>query len=352
MSLHPKRADVWQRVIPEIAMKREYLMHLLLALAGSHARYEYYTSKLADSTSASFQESDCGVGDSAAGCGLHRIVEHHQEGLQRFQEALCQVSPMTAEEIFCGSILITAFALGSLSICDPDNSVVHEHWATLKLGRLRSMFFYEYANDDWRSYAALLPSPSYPRLTQASRVLSIFAQGAPRAVTMLRTFAATIPSSPAASPASCSSISQFTSDSQSSAAGAFNTDYSNTIDTLEDMYMRILYVLRFTESGRDCPTSRDLQIDLEDAALTSWPQMLSGSFIMSLASPGWLETANGFSLTILAHFYLTFVLLEDIWYLNRGARKEIRKIARLVSTLNNSALCTLMEWPTAIIEGA
>lgn len=213
MSLHPKRADVWQRVIPEIAMKREYLMHLLLALAGAHARYEYYTSKLADSTSASFQESNCGVGDSAAGCGLHRIVEHHQEGLQGFQEALCQVSPMTAEEIFCGSILITAFALGSLSICDPDNSmepgcsngdeppstswlhlcrglvgVVHEHWATLKLGRLRSMFFYEYANDEWRSYAALLPSPSYPRVTQASRVLSIFAQGAFRAVTMPLSF--------------------------------------------------------------------------------------------------------------------------------------------------------------------
>ncbi|KAL5041627.1 hypothetical protein BDW71DRAFT_163907 [Aspergillus fruticulosus] len=377
MSLHPKRIVVWQRVIPEIARKREYLMHLLLALAGLHARYEYYVSELADSISTSYQDSDCGVGDSSTDRDLHRIVEHHQRGLQGFREALGQMSSATAEEVFCGSILITAFAFGSLSICDPDTStepgssnddelpstgwlhlcrgmvgVVSEHWATLKLGSLRCMLFYEYANDDWRSFGALLPSPIYPRLTQASRMVSIFAQGALRAVTMLRSFATAISSSPAASPATCSSVSQLASDSPSDTAGAIDADYSHAIDTLEEMYMRILYVLRFTESGRDCPASRDLQIDLEDAALTSWPQMISNSFIMSLTSQGQLDVADGFSFTILAHFYLTLVLHEDLWYLNRGARKEIKKIARLVSTLNNSTLCTLMQWPTAVLEGS
>ncbi|KAL2850773.1 hypothetical protein BJX68DRAFT_72421 [Aspergillus pseudodeflectus] len=327
MNLHPKRIMVWQRAIPEIARKREYLMHLLLALAGSHARYECYVSELADPTSASYQDSDCVVGDSSTDRDLHCIVTHHQKGLQGFREALGQISSITAEEVFCGSILITAFAFGSLSICDPDTStepgssngdelpstgwlhlcrgmvgVVSEHWATLKLGSLRCMLFYEYANDDWRSFGGPLPPPIYPRLAQASRTVSIFAQGASRALEMLRTFATAFSSSPAASPATCSSISQFTSDSQSDTAGAFDADYSNAIETLEEMYMRILYVLRFTESGRDCPASRDLQIDLEDAALTSWPQMLSNSFIASLALKGQLDTAGGFSFTILAHF--------------------------------------------------
>ncbi|KAL2840181.1 hypothetical protein BJY01DRAFT_218766 [Aspergillus pseudoustus] len=374
MNLHPKRIMVWQRVIPEIARKREYLMHLLLALAGSHARYEYHVSELADSTSASYQGSDCGVGDFSTDRDLHCIVKHHQKGLEGFREALGQISSRTAEEVFCGSILITAFAFGSLSICDPDPStepgsdngyelpstgwlhlcrglvgVVSEHWATLKLGSLRCMLFYEYANDDWRSLDSLVPSPVYPRLAHASRTVSMFAQGASRALTMLHTFATAFSSSPAASPATSSSVSHFTSDSQSDTAGASDTDYSNAIETLEEMYMRILYVLQFTKSGRDRPASRDLQIDLEDAALTSWPQMLSSSFIVSLTSKGQLEAASGFSFTILAHFYLTFVLLEDLWYLNRGARKEIKKIDRLVSRLNNSTLSTLMQWPTAVL---
>ncbi|KAL2871021.1 Zn(II)2Cys6 transcription factor [Aspergillus lucknowensis] len=372
MNLHPKRIVVWQRVIPEIATKREYLMHLLLALAGSHARYEYYVSTRADSAS---PFSDCGVGDFAAGRELHRIIAHHQKGLQGFQEALSRITPATAEEVLCGSILITAFAFGSLSICDLDDSteprcsndnelpstgwlhlcrglvgVVEEHWITLKLGRLRSMLFYDYINDDWRSLAALRPSPSYPRRTQGSQMLSIFAQGASGAVARLRTFETTISSSHAASPATCSSNSQFTSESPSDAAGAFDADYGTAIDKLEDLYMRILYVLQFTESERDCPASRDLQIDLEDAGLTSWPPLLPSSFIISLNPQGRLEAADGFSFTILAHFYLTLVLLKDLWYLDRGARREVRKIARFVATLNNGTLCTLMEWPIAVIE--
>ncbi|KAL3430309.1 hypothetical protein BDV09DRAFT_178731 [Aspergillus tetrazonus] len=99
MNLHPKQILVWQRVITEIAAKRDYLIYLLLALAGSHARYKYFVSKLDDSTLASYQVSGCGVGDSTADHEIHRIIKHHQKGLQKFQEALCQVTPVITDKV-------------------------------------------------------------------------------------------------------------------------------------------------------------------------------------------------------------------------------------------------------------
>ncbi|CRG86145.1 hypothetical protein PISL3812_03148 [Talaromyces islandicus] len=362
MSLHPRRVTMWQRVIPKIATKREYLMHLLLALAGMYARFDYYTSTRVESNPTDYQNNSCFVGNSSADVDLYRMTEHHQKGLEGIQEALCHISSETAEDVFCGSILITAFAFGSLSISGPNEniepglsyenqspstdwlrlcrglvSVVQEHWNTLKLGRLRSMLIYNHGNDDWKLHPAFEPLSNYPRLVQGSRVLSIFARGACKALSMLRTFSNTI----------CSSQ---TENSQSDKADDYDADYCNTIDKLEEIYKRILYVLHFTESGRDCPTSLDIQIDLEDAAITSWPQMISDAFIASLNSEGQHGIANGFSFTILAHFYLSLILLEDLWYLNRGIRKEIQKIACLVSSLNESPLTTLMQWPIAVIH--
>jgi Fungal specific transcription factor domain len=370
MSLHPARVAMWQRVIPEIATKRKYLMHLLLALAGMHARFEYQASTPIDSNPTDYQNDACFVGNSSADVDLHRMIEHHQQGLEGIQEALCYVSSATAEDVLCGSILITAFAFGSLSISDlnksiePDESpstewlrlcrglagVVREHWATLKLGRLRSMLFYNHSNDDWKMYPALESLSGYPRLVQGSRALSIFAQGASRAISMLRTFSTTIYSSPAASSELSLSPSRNTEDSQLDRADEYDADYGNTIDKLEAIYMRILYVLRFTQSERDCHASLDIQIDLEDAAITSWPDMISDAFISSLKLEDEPGVANGFSFTILAHFYLTLILLEDLWYLNRGIRKEMHKIARLVRNLNDSSLSTLMQWPTAVMH--
>ncbi|KAF3402547.1 hypothetical protein DPV78_004257 [Talaromyces pinophilus] len=375
MSLHPTRVVMWQRVIPEIATKREYLMHLLLALAGMHAQYEYYTSTVVDSNPTDYRNGAYFDGNSSADVDLYRMIEHHQKGLEGVQEALYHVSSATAEDVCCGSILITAFAFGSLSISGYNNSiepglshedespstewlrlcrglvgVIHEHWTTLKRGRLRSMLHYSHANDDWKMYPPLDPLSSSPRLIQGSRVLSIFAQGASKALSMLRAFSTTLFSSPAASSELSLSPYRNTEDSQLDTTDDYDADYGITIDKLEEIYMRILYVLHFTESERSCSASLDIQIDLEDAAITSWPEMISDAFISSLNPKCPLGIANGFSFTILAHFYLTLILLEDLWYLNRGIRKEIQKIARLVSNLNDSPLSNLMQWPMAVIH--
>ncbi|KAE8365651.1 hypothetical protein BDV27DRAFT_101925 [Aspergillus caelatus] len=369
MSLHPKRMLIWQQVIPDMAAKREYLMHLLLALAGAHALYESDIAKC----------GRLGMGDNqlTSSCidnptihDLHRIIEHHQRGLKGFREALSDMTAATAEYVFCGSLLIVAFAFASLSIRDlnriepglmnEDNyespftdwlhlvrgltSVVHEHWSTLKLGRLRAMFFYDYANDDWRH---TLSSASVPRLTNGSRMVLMFAQGAARGLSMLRTYATTLSSSRTVHEADAPSP-QSSSDTHGKADELIQ-GHDNAIDKLEEMYMRILNVFHFTESGRDCSASRDFQIDLEEAAATSWPQMVSNDFIASLKPCNQVGIAEGFSYTILAHFYLVFVLFEDLWYLNKGFHEEIKKIFRLVSDLNNDRLLALMEWPMAVI---
>ncbi|KAI7969814.1 hypothetical protein EIK77_006762 [Talaromyces pinophilus] len=340
-----------------------------------HAQYEYYTSALVDSNPTDYRNGACFDGNPSADVDLYRMIEHHQQGLEGVQEALCHVSSATAEDVCCGSILITAFAFGSLSISGYNNSiepglrhedespstewlrlcrglvgVIREHWTTLKRGRLRSMLHYSHANDDWKLYPPLEPLSSSPRLIQGSRVLSIFAQGASQALSMLRTFSTTLFSSPAASSELSLSPYRNTEDSQLDTTGDYNADYGTTIDKLEEIYMRILHVLHFTESERSCSASLDIQIDLEDAAITSWPQMISDAFVSSLNPKCPLGIANGFSFTILAHFYLTLILLEDLWYLNRGIRKEIQKIARLVSNLNDSPLSNLMQWPMAVIH--
>lgn len=306
MSLHPKRVVTWHRVIPELATKRDFLMHLLLALAGMHARFEYYASALVDPNTTEDRNGACFVGNPSADVDLYRMIEHHQKGLEGIQDVLCHTSSETAKDVCCGSILITAFAFGSLSIGDYNNresgfshedehpstewlslcrglvGVIHEHWATLKLGRLRSMLLYDYANDDWKMYPPPRPLSVLPPLIQRSRIQSTFAQGASKALSMLRTFSKTHFSSPAASSELPLSPYQNTEDSQLDATDDYDADCGITIDKLEEIYMRILYVLHFTKSGRSCPASLDVQIDLEDAAVMFWSQMISDAFISSL----------------------------------------------------------------------
>ncbi|KAF7618004.1 hypothetical protein AFLA_006911 [Aspergillus flavus NRRL3357] len=369
MSLHQKRMFIWQQIIPDMAAEREYLMHLLLALAGAHALYE---SEIASTGTPSIDGSQLIPSsiDNPAIHDLHRIIEHHQKGLRGFREALSDMTAATAEYVFCGSLLIVAFAFASLSIRDlsrtepalrnGDNdespftdwlhlvrgltSVVQEHWFTLKLSRLRDMLYYEYANEDWRH---TLSTARVPRLTNGSRMVLMFADGAAREISTLRTYATTLSSSPAAHEANPTSI-QYSPDIPTGEDDK-QDEHSNTIDKLEEIYMRILNVFHFAESKRDCSALRDFQIDLEEAAVLSWPQMVSNVFIASLRPRDQVEIAEGFSYTILAHFYLVFVLFEDLWYINRGFYKEIEKIFQLVNALNNDRLLTLMEWPMAVI---
>ncbi|KAE8399587.1 hypothetical protein BDV37DRAFT_259961 [Aspergillus pseudonomiae] len=369
MSLHPKRMLIWQQVIPDMAAKQEYLMHLLLALAGAHTLYESDMARTGTLNKDDNQSATPSI-DNSAIHGLHRVIEHHQRGLKGFREALSDMSAATAEYVFCGSLLIVAFAFASLSIRDlnitepgfrnGDNyespftdwlhlvrgltTVVQEHWFTLKTSRLRSMLLYDYGNDDWRHTLSLV---RVPRLTYGSRVVLIFTQGATQSLSMLRAYAATLTSSPAANETNSTSP-QNSSDTQTGTDN-LSQGHANTIDKLEEIYMRTLNVFHFSESGRDCSASRDFQIDLEEAAVASWPCMVSNAFITSLKPRGQVEIAEGFSYTILAHFYLVFLLLGDLWYLNRAFHKEIQKIFRLVSDLQNDQLLALMEWPMAVI---
>ncbi|KNG88491.1 hypothetical protein ANOM_003232 [Aspergillus nomiae NRRL 13137] len=350
MSLHPRRMLIWQQVIPDMAAQKEYLMHLLLALAGAHTLYESDMARTGTLNKDDNQSNTSSI-DNSAIRDLHRVIEHHQRGLEGFREALSDMSASTAEYVFCGSLLIVAFAFASLSIRDLNmtelglsngeiyetpftdwlhlvrglTSVLQEHWFTLKTSRLRSMLHYDYANDDWRHTLSLA---RVPRLTYGSRVVLIFTQGATHSLSMLRTYAATLSSSPAANEANATSP-QSSSDTQTGNADNPSQEHANTIDKLEEIYMRILNVFHFSDSGRDCSASRDFQIDLEEAAVASWPSMVSNAFITSLKPRGQVEIAEGFSYTILAHFYLVFLLLGDLWYLNRAFHKEIQKIFRL-----------------------
>ncbi|PYI00736.1 hypothetical protein BO78DRAFT_465130 [Aspergillus sclerotiicarbonarius CBS 121057] len=367
MSLDAKRVQAWQRVIPDIATQKDYLMHLLLTLAGEHALYEGYVSNSTTSRADNGHPPLPRISEHGGQLDYHRVIQHHQRGLEGFRQALADISPATAEDVFCGSILLVAIAFASISIRDLDSaelglihtddhdtpytdwlhlvrgltSIVGEYWFTLKLGRLRSMLSYTYATGTWKPTLPELPSSPFPRLANGSPMLSVFAQGASQALHMLRSFATRLSSNKTA-------FGEAAPFGHPEADGSLH-DHVNTLDGLADIYMRVLYTSQFSQSERDCPGSLDVQIDLEDSAITSWPQMLSDIFIASLKPSEQVRTAEGFSYVILAHFYLTLALFEDVWYFNRGPRAEIRKIFSLVERLNSREISALMAWPMSVI---
>ncbi|KAE8152394.1 hypothetical protein BDV25DRAFT_128066 [Aspergillus avenaceus] len=352
MTPHAKRRPIWEQVIPDLASKKEYLMHLLLALAGEHVLYQIHMSGSHSEDIDDTQSSLPSYSQRELQLEYHRVIQHHQRGLEGFRQALTDISPATAEYVFCGSILIVAISFASISTRaqsvtelglsrtteDKDlyidwlhlvrglSSVAHEHWFTLKLSRLRAMLFYTYANDDWKITS--IPS-HFHRLKHAPEIFHIFAQGATQSLDHLRAFATTL--------------------EQPDTEPDYSNNYTHTLNTLEEIYMRILYVLQFSRSGRDNPPALDIQIDMEDSAVISWPSKLSARFVNSLGTEQ-LGTAEAFSFVILAHFYLISCLFRDIWYLNSGFGSEIRKVSSLVDSLGDSALAGLMEWPVAVAE--
>ncbi|RAK95690.1 uncharacterized protein BO80DRAFT_497574 [Aspergillus ibericus CBS 121593] len=368
MSLHEKRVQVWQRVIPDMATRREYLMHLLLTLAGEHALYEGYVSNSIPPGTDNNPPLPR-IGEHGAQLDYHQVIQHHQRGLEGFRKALADLSPATAEDVFCGSLLLVAIAFASISIRDLDSpelglihatdprtpytdwlyhvrgltSIVGEYWFTLKLGRLRSMLSYTYATGTWKPALPALPASPFPRLETGSPMLSVFAQGASHALQLLRSFAARLSSNPTA-------LGDAAEGHPEVADGSLH-DHVNTIDSLAEIYTRVLQAFQFSQSERDCSASLDVQMDLEDSAITSWPPMLSDTFIASLKPSEQVGISEGFSYVILAHFYLTLALFENIWYFNRGPRAEIGKIFSLVEQVNNPELLALMTWPMAVIGG-
>ncbi|CAI7572679.1 unnamed protein product [Penicillium palitans] len=120
MSPHPRRAIVWQRIIPEIACKNRYLMHLLLALGGIHMITQHEANR-----ASGLEDPDT--------VDLAIVMEHHQSGLEGFREAVPCLSPSNAEDLLAGSMLLVAFAFASLMVqeLNPLNGTPEEMNSTM-----------------------------------------------------------------------------------------------------------------------------------------------------------------------------------------------------------------------------
>ncbi|KAF9886482.1 hypothetical protein FE257_011389 [Aspergillus nanangensis] len=333
MSFHPKRTLVWQRVIPDMASKEEYIMHLLLALAGAHL-LTTQTQPSPCTPDEQPSQSASGTEEDSNQISLNLVIEHHQDGLRGFREALSTMSSSTADYVFCGSVLLVAFAFASLRIRGltgspqlpapeselPANetprldwlhllrgltSVVGQHWPTLKTGRLRSMMFYTYGNEG-RSYESPLSlssssfSSDFPRLKGCSPRIVRFALGATQALLYLRRCIHPVPEDMAATtPTSHQSTTSCSGESARVVMVADNDilrEQGIALDLLEETYSRILHVLQFTESEQDCSADIDIQGDLEEAAVTAWPHGMLSTFISSLEEGqgvvGWDEAVS------------------------------------------------------------
>lgn len=362
MSPHPRRATVWQRIIPEIACKNRYLMHLLLALGGIHMITQHEASR-----TNGFEELDT--------VDLAIVIEHHQRGLEGFREDISCISPSNAEDVFTGSVLLVTFAFASLMVqelnplggnAEEMNSttgnsssandvlrlnwlylnrgvtgILFDQWQVLNSSRLRQMLVFSHLDVRWEDLPFGLP-PS--RLSRCSPRLVKFAEGASQAVANIKASLHTLEpardylSSYSGTPTSHHSESPTTLDPVMDV-------YSETIDILDTLYSRILSILRC--EATENPADKEIQLDFEDAAILAWPIRLPSSFVASLerGEPNYLR---GHSLVILAHFYLASTLL-DTWFLKGAFEREILKVNTLVGSLNESQLSTFMLWPNEVV---
>lgn len=375
MSFNRRRTLIWQQIIPDLAAKEEFLMHLLLALAGVHFLLERLPTGEGNEDSVAEEQEMNPI-------SLSNVVEHHQKGLQGLRAALATLSPATAEVICCGSTLLVGFAFASLRIralnefrrpSESENdghlqldwlylirglvSILGQQWPTLKMGRLRSLLYYRHANHDWKAFPPSTMTSPFPRLKLCSLRLSKFAYGASTTLESLRNFINTLKPSYKTR----SEISNSATPTSQGSPIPYIYLYDNdellraqeaAIDILEDMYMRILHILEFTTSERDTPVNLDVQADLEDTAVTSWPDLLSSTFLASLNVDKeiGIGSVEGGSYAILAHFYLIFTLYENSWYLKDSFEREIAVIDGLIRRAGNEHLVSLMRWPMEVVS--
>ncbi|KAJ5102922.1 hypothetical protein N7532_003451 [Penicillium argentinense] len=385
LSLNPRKVLVWTRIIPDIAAKNAFLMHLLLALAGLHLLTNHEPANV-PSTDPSFDESIHSVPTDLDAIELHSLVEHHQKGLQGLQEKLATADESDAEALFAGSMLIAGFAFASLRIetfdisyqipgtVDGANhdlstpslvgrpqvhwlqlvrgtvSIVQQSWRTLRLGRLRPLLLYRNANDDWKLYDPdSLPSTSPPG-SNLSAGLSAFLQGARPAISSLKGLVKSMAKANGVSEDGLHSSP--IADPSPGATGEIPTEQpplaqEQAIDVIEQIYMRIIYLLQL-QPIEPSLSNHEIQAELGEAAITSWPHMLSEAFISTLDSDDDVGLATGLSFAILAHLYLPLALLDDIWFLGKTFCTEILKINAFVDRLGSPELSERMEWPVSI----
>lgn len=367
MSAEQKRSRVWQRVIPDLAGRNRYLMHLLLALGGIHM----ITERLRRGTA---EEND-----SPETVGLRAVMKHHQKGLQDFRENVAQISNSNAEAVYAGSLLLAGFIFASLQVPELNptvatadsvsvshggtfnrrfpqtfdrpqlswlhlirgaSSVIQDQWPTLKASCLRPMVLHFHGDEYWKD----LPFTSaLSQLSHCAPRLLVFVQGASQAIADLRTsWAATllvINNGPdfIDSPASLPSTSDGTVDEQSRA-----------IDILEKYYSRIIDAVQCSISEHSFPGVSDIQANLEEAAVVSWPTLLSSDFISLLETQDQVDPIWEHSWAILAHFYVINTLI-DRWYLKGSYEGEILKICDFVRSSSNAQLRQLTLWPVKIV---
>ncbi|KAJ5777255.1 hypothetical protein N7520_000501 [Penicillium odoratum] len=367
LSLDAKKVLVWERVIPDIAAKNTFLMHLVVALAG----LDILTTDQQD--------------EQTYTVDLRTLVEHHQKGLQGFQEKLASVEDKNAEVLFTGSILIVAFAFASLRVGNLDlltlgpqsmsagdssprtshryerphvqwlrlirgaTFIVRDLWAALSLSRVRPLLLFKNANEDWQ-FLGESPLPSLPSWLVRSQRLSAFILGENLAVRKLQEFLDTLKtrerdvgddltqSSSGPSPAS----------SWNHQPDEIFAAQDEAIAVTAQMFKRITYAVRI-QPVESSSSDREMHAEMEDAAITSWPGLVPEAFVSSLDSDSGLDIPNCFSCVILAHLYLVLALPDEIWYLGKNFAAEIRKIHALVAQFGNPQLCDLMIWPMDVL---
>jgi hypothetical protein len=366
MSIDRAKSLVWERVFPDIASTNEFLMHLLLALAGLDilTRDSLGCQTQHDAT----RSSDLSTRNMKL-AKLKVVIEHHQLGLKGLQEELWNTSESNAELLMTGSMLIVGFAFASLRVgnlnpepqpsptipySSPENadnnnagkphthwlrlvrgvsSITQQHWMTLKRGRCRALLQFRNSHEDWKLCRSQLDGIVPDGIRSK---ISKFASGASQAVSNLQTFLDAF-----------KSTEQFPTDSEES---SILQEQHHALTVIEDMYMRVLYALQLQKVEPQSSSDLDAQAEIEAAAVTSWPMLVSQGFISSLESYEHIRVMEGLSFTILAHLYLTLSILENTWYLGATFDNEIVKINKLVAGLNDGQLKKLMEWPMEVIR--
>ncbi|OJJ05884.1 hypothetical protein ASPVEDRAFT_138581 [Aspergillus versicolor CBS 583.65] len=358
MSLHAKRSTVWRRVIPCLAGKHHYLMHLLLALGGIHL----VTHRL---------RRGPGEDHPSGKIELQSVMNHYQKGLQDFRKEVAVLSNANAEAVCAGSLLLVGFVYASLQVPElhpaswtsesaspPDMStvlppinrpevnwlhlvrgvstVIQGHWPALKASCLRPMVLHFHGDEFWKDVPF---DSSLPDLSHCSPQLQLFAQGAFQAVTDMKAFHATLLSTD-------SNELHLTPDSSPSIPEWGVDGPSRAIDVLEGIYSRVISVFQCTANELGLPDDAEIQYNLEEAAVLGWPNLVPDVFIGILEVDGAAGHAWGVSLAILAHFYVVNTLVNR-WYLG-AFKEEILKIQRSVSSLHIAELDRLLIWPVAV----
>ncbi|KAL3428557.1 hypothetical protein BDV09DRAFT_190847 [Aspergillus tetrazonus] len=340
-----------------------YLMHLLLAVGGVH-----------------MIATQAGLGNNMHPSGadllsLRRIMEHYQCGLQGFREEVSHISQFNSEAVYAGSLLLVAFAYASFHLSGPNmqgvnvdllldlasenpddnglhlrwlhlirgvSSVVLDQWPALKASRLRPLLLFFHGEEYWNDIPF---EPSGARFCRCSPRLRVFAQGSSRAIAELHAVWAVIrpPSldiaSNVESPASLSS--------STTVDGAHN-EQVRAISVLDMIYSRINGALQCSTGEQGHPSDLDVQNNLEEAAVLSWPILLTGDFIARLEMTNQTDPIWRHSLIILAHFYVINTLV-DRWYLKGLFEREIFKISDLIGATSDPQLAPLMRWPVGVI---